>query len=169
MKVLILILTGIVFFSQSALADEGEYVVFRDIKWGEHVDSIYRNGEKLEFIKTDNAREPNAYRLSNDNYRLGTVRLKEIHYIFNSDDRFTKVYMTASREFLPDMNFILNYRFGSADEVRNLARITLKEWHVGDVRFILTEVQDTDHFTLNIESRWEHSESYRINTQIQDF
>lgn len=166
MKYLIFFLIGVFAFNNSKADD---MVVFRSIPWGTHIDSIYIYGEKINFVPTNNSRNDKAFKIENDDLSIGTVRLTELQYIFNEDKRLTKIYMIGDRRFFPDMNFILRHRFGEPDDVKELVRINLREWQVGNVKFILTDMMESDIFTLTIDSRWELSERYRINTQIDDF
>lgn len=162
------LLLSAIFFTDTAKAEESG-VVFRDIDWGAHLDSIEKNGELIQFQKVNNSRSSNAYKIPGDDMRIGTVELNELHYIFNEDDRFIQVYMEAGMSDRSDMRFILRHRFGDPDEIREMIRIKMHEWDLGDVQVSMTEYDDQDMFSVTFKSRWDQSEAYRINTNIDDF
>lgn len=96
------VLTSVVMFAQGQSADgksktpakkdkkdvpkqESTYTLtdFRDIKWGSHIDSVFRDSMKVRFTKASNIEDKNAYVIADDNMFIGTVHLKNIYYIFN--------------------------------------------------------------------------------------
>lgn len=147
-----------------------EVTDFRDIKWGNHKDSVFRDGEKVNFRKVKNGVEPNSYMIANDKMNIGTVEFEKIQYIFNEDNRFKKVFMQAERSFLADMKFILSYKFGDPDRVQKTGYVTVKTWRIGDVNFTLSDFKnDRNIFTLTIESNWEESAEIKKNKRVDDF
>lgn len=143
---------------------------FREIEWGAHIDSVFIDGEKINFVKIPEATESNSYKIPKDKMKIGTVELEKLHYIFNEKDRFKKVFMQGEKDYLSDMEFILSYKFGKPSTVRNLGYVKLKEWTVGNVVFTLSAFSNKrDIFTVTIESNWEQGERYRENMKVDDF
>lgn len=157
-------------FAVANPAESGETEVeFRDKEWGTHVDSVLKDGDYIDFVEVDNSRASNAYRIPGDDMTIGTVELDQLHYIFNEDKRLTQVYMEADMEHRSDMRFILRHRFGEPDEIREMVRIKMHEWDLGDVQISMTEYEEQETFSVSFNSRWDQSEAYRINTNIDDF
>lgn len=143
---------------------------FRDIKWSTHKDSVFRDGEKVNFVKVENGVEENAYRIPNDDMTIGTVEFDRIQYIFNDNERFKKVFMKADKGYLADMQFILNYKFGKPDKVQNLGYVNIKNWKLENATFTLSEFKNNrDIFTLSLESQWERSANFKRNINVEDF
>lgn len=143
---------------------------FRDIKWGEHVDSVFKDGEKVNFVKVDDAMNENSYKIPGDDMTIGTVKLQKINYIFNEDNRFKKVFIRGEPKHLADMEFILNYKFGEPTNQQSLGYVNLKTWKVGNVVFTLSDFKDEKtFFTLTIESKWENEAAHKRNINVDDF
>ena len=161
----------ILMFTLPAFAQhQTEVTDFRDIKWSTHVDSVFRDGEKVNFVKIKNGVEDNAYKIPNDDMTIGSVECDKIQYIFNDNNRFKKVFIQASQEYMPDMQFILSYKFGKADKVQTLGYVNIKTWNLDNVIFNLSKFKNgRDIFTLSIESQWEQSANFKRNTNINDF
>ncbi len=162
----------ILFFCPGSVVGQSKQQVsdFREIKWGTHKDSVFRNGEKVNFKRVKNGVEPNSFTIPNDDMNIGTVEFEEIQYIFNENNRFKKVFLQADRKFVEDMNFILNYKFGKPDRERKLGYVNVKTWKIGEVVFTLSKFKnDRNIFTLTIESNWEKSAEIRKNKNVDDF
>lgn len=167
-KFLVLALISGLIFPLFALAEDGG-IKFRNLEWGSHVDSVFRDGQRLDFKSTKNNRYSNAYRLSGDRMEIGTVKLDDLLYIFNEDKRLTKVVAEADQKYRPDFSFILRHRFGEPDELRELINVKIHEWELGEIKISLTEYPERDMFAVTFASRWDQTEAYRINTNISDF
>lgn len=167
----VLCLAFLILFSFPGLAQKKAKVTdFRQIKWSTHKDSVFRNGEKVNFVKVNNGVEKNAYRIPNDDMTIGTVKFDKLQYIFNEDNRFTKVFMQGKQKYLADMEFILNYKFGKPDKVQNLGYVNIKNWNLKNATFTLSEFKNNrDIFTLSLESQWEQSASFDKNINVKDF
>ncbi|MCS6819260.1 MAG: hypothetical protein RMJ53_04790 [Chitinophagales bacterium] len=155
-------------FSFSQSKDAATVTDFRDIYWGAKLDSIYRDGQKLEFIKDRSTTLKNAYVLKGDPMNIGNVRLNKLVYIFNDDNRFYKVFMEGPKEDFEQMKFILKYKFGEHVNERTLDNVTLYQWLVRDVTFTLKQYEFL-RFELIIESSWQDAEAYKKNTNVKDF
>jgi len=142
---------------------------FRGIKWGTHLDSATIGNSTVNFLEDELGTEPNSYRIEGDDMSIGTAELQQITYIFNAKNRFIKVLMVGNEKYLPDMEFILSYKFGEPSNMRNFGYVSIKEWKVGDVTFTLSDYQEREQFTLTLESRWEYSEKYKKNMNVEDF
>lgn len=167
----LLCLAFLLFFTFQGFAqDKAKVTDFRNIKWSTHKDSVFRNGEKVNFVKVENGVAENAYRIPNDDMNIGTVQFEKIHYIFNDNNRFKKVFMQAGQDFLADMEFILNYKFGKPDKVQNLGYVNIKNWNLDNVTFTLSEFKNNrEIFTLSLESQWERSANFEENINVEDF
>ncbi|MBI1223471.1 MAG: hypothetical protein GC180_12780 [Bacteroidetes bacterium] len=157
------------------VSGDGHYVLadFRDIKWGSHVDSIYRDGVKLNFIASNEVTDKNAYVLANDEMMLGTVLLDKIFYLFNKQGRFTGVLLIGKRQIdekkqFGEMKYILTYKFGEP-ELREVPGAVQYYWMVDDVRITLDDQESQGIFTVEFYSDYERSESKKINMNISDF
>ncbi|MBI1183029.1 hypothetical protein GC194_02065 [bacterium] len=143
---------------------------FRSLKWLEHKDSIYASGEKIHFVKDKNANQPNTYYLVNEKLAFGSVRLTGISYFFNDDDHFTKVVMRGSKSNYGEVKFILNHKFGGAEDVNVFGDdMSVTEWKIGDVTIKLTDSGTGDEFSLIVESSKDKTESYMKNRNVGDF
>lgn len=167
----VFLLAFLITFTVPGLAQEKTKVTdFREIKWSTHKDSVFRNGEKVNFVKVENGVEANAYRIPNDDMSIGTVKFEELQYIFNGEDRFKKVFMKSEQKYLADMQFILNYKFGKPDKVQNLGYVNIKTWKLENASFTLSEFKNNrDIFTLSLESQWERSANFKRNINVDDF
>ena len=147
-----------------------EYVFdgFRGIKWGTHKDSVFMDGEKVDFVPTKDVNGDNAYFIKNDDLMIGTVTLKNIYYNFNLNDRFNKVLMYGDKQF-KEMLYILSYKWGDSPEVTKSPAGTTYRWVVDDVRVYLSRDGETENFTLEFSSNFELSEAKKINRTIDDF
>lgn len=141
---------------------------FRDIKWGTHKDSVFINGEKVNFIPAKDVNGDNAYYIKNDDLMIGTVTLKNIFYDFNANDRFNRVLMSGEKQYR-EMLYILNYKWGDAPEVTKSPSGTVSRWVIDDVRVYLTRDGDSDNFTLEFSSNFELQEAKKQNRNVKDF
>jgi hypothetical protein len=163
----------LVILSLTAASPEAESQVdrvssFRDIVWGSSLDSVIVNGATLDFTKVKESDFENAYELFNDKLAIGNVGLKKIEYIFNEDNRFYKVFLQGQKDQTEEMAFILEFKFGSADNQWNVEDIEYRQWIIADVTFTLAEHR-YHNFDLVIESDWQSAEAYRKNTSVEDF
>ncbi len=142
---------------------------FRDIEWGVHKDSVFRDGAKVNFREVKDGVEPNSYTIPNDKMTIGAVELDKLQYIFNEDNRFKKVFLQADKAFHSDMKFILNYKFGKADQDKQTGLVKVKTWQLNGVIFTLSKFTNRDIFTLTIESNWEKSAKIQKNKRVDDF
>lgn len=168
-KVIFILLVG--FFSLqgfSQSADGASVTDFRNIYWGAKLDSIYRDGQKIEFIKERTMNLKNAFVLKGDAMNVGNVRLNKLIYIFNDENRFVKVYSEGPKEDFEQMKFILKYKFGEPVNERTLDGVTMYQWLVRDVTFTLKQYEFL-RFELIIESSWQDAEAYKKNTSVKDF
>ncbi|MBX2902592.1 MAG: hypothetical protein KF872_03470 [Chitinophagales bacterium] len=168
-KVIFILLVG--FFSLqgfSQSADGASVTDFRNIYWGAKLDSIFRDGQKLEFIKERTMNLKNAFVLKGDAMNIGNVRLNKLIYIFNDENRFVKVYSEGPKEDFEQMKFILKYKFGEPVNERTLDGVTMYQWLVRDVTFTLKQYEFL-RFELIIESSWQDAEAYKKNTSVKDF
>ena len=165
------LLVFLLMFTTSGFTQEKAKVTdFRSIGWSTHKDSVFRSGEKVNFIEVENGVEKNAYRIPNDDMTIGTVEFDKLHYIFNENDRFKKVFMQADQTYLADMEFILNYKFGKPDKVQNLGYVSIKNWNLENSTFTLSKFKNNrDIFTLSLKSQWERSANYEENINVDDF
>lgn len=144
---------------------------FRQIEWGSHIDSIYRYGDKLEFVKVDDKNKNgygNAFYLENDVKEIGSVETNKILYVFNDEDRFKKVIIEGDKSELEEMAFILDYKFGRHGASEKIDNVKYHNWVVQDVSFTLSEFEARD-WKLVIESDWERAAMYKANTTVDDF
>lgn len=143
---------------------------FREMEWLDHKDSIYMNGEKVIFILDREADEPNTYYIDNDKLRLGSARLTSINYVFNEDDKLNKVVMKGNKDYFDDVKFILNHKFGGAEDVNTFgADLSVTEWKIGDTTLKISQSGGGDKFSLIIESSRDRTESYIKNMNVPDF
>lgn len=166
LTVLLVCLLGASAFSQSK--DGASVTDFRGIIWGAKLDSITLNGQKVEFIKDRSMNLKNAFVVKGDPMNIGNVRLNKLVYIFNDENRFTKVYIEGPKEDFAQMKFILNYKFGERANERAVDGVTMYQWLVRDVTFTLKEYEYL-RFELTIESSWQDAEAYKKNTSVKDF
>ena len=156
-------------FTQVAFGAESEGVIdFRNIFWGTPIDSVWRDGKKIEFLKDRNSLIKNAYYISSDDMTIGAVKLDKILYIFNEEDRFYKVFLQGNINEKEDMKFILTYKFGDFRNESFVDDSHIMQWLVKDVTFTLKEINKS-RFELTIESSWQASENYKKNTSVDDF
>lgn len=155
--------------------NDGHYVLadFRGIKWGSHIDSIEVEGTKLNFIKSKDVADKNAYVLNNDEMMIGTVVLDKVYYLFNKQGRFTGVLLIGKRNIeekkqFGEMKYILTYKFGDA-ELREVPGAVQYYWMVDDVRITLDDQESQGIFTVEFYSDYERTESKRVNMNVNDF
>lgn len=141
---------------------------FRDIFWGAAKDSIWRDGQKVEFKRDPNAVQKNVYIIPNDNMNLGAVKLNKVNYIFNDENRFYKVLLESDIKTYDEIFFILNYKFGDFKNESNVDNVHYIQWLVKDVTFTLAKYENS-RVELIIESNWQASEDYKKNTSVSDF
>lgn len=163
------VLILLVLFGKLDAQDQKKVTDFRDIKWGVHKDSVFRDGAKVNFTKVEDGVDPNSYTIPNDKMTIGAVELEKVQYIFNEDNRFKKVFLQADRNFHSDMKFILNYKFGKSDRDKQTGYVEVKSWQLDGVIFTLSKFINRDIFTLTIESNWEKSAEIQKNKRVDDF
>lgn len=157
----------------SSTASTGDtYILtdFRDIKWGTHIDSVIReDGTRMEFVKSTEYGDKNAYYIPNDDMMIGTVVLKNLYYVFNDNGRFVGVVMMGDSKHLGEMKYILVNKFGQPENTEEGASSKLYHWTVDDVRISLTSENINKVFTAEFTSDYELSESKRVNRNVDDF
>ncbi len=170
MKKLLLVLLVIpsVMFVAAQSKEGASVTDFRDIYWGSKLDSAYRDGQKLEFIKDRSLNVKNAFVLKGDPLNIGNVRLNKLAYIFNDDNRFYKVFCEGPKEDSEQMKFILKFKFGEHVNERTVDGVAMYQWLVRDVTFTLKQYEFL-RFDLTIESSWQDAEAYKKNTNVKDF
>lgn len=151
----------------AALAQGSKVTSFRDMVWGVHKDSIFRNGTKIKFIKDRNASEANTYTMADDNLTLGSAKLEKISYFFNKDNRFKKVILVGNKQYLEDVKYIVKYKFGTGKPSES-GKVKIIKWQIGDVEINLTTHEDEDKFKLILESNWDISETFVKNMNVKD-
>jgi hypothetical protein len=156
-------------FAYSGFSAESQGVLdFRNIFWGTPLDSVWRDGKKIEFTKDRNSLIKNAYYIAGDDMFLGAVKLDRVLYIFNDENRFYKVFIQGNLEQAEQMRFILTYKFGDFRNESWVDDSHIMQWLVKDVTFTLKEINKS-RFELTIESSWQASEDYKKNTSVDDF
>jgi hypothetical protein len=158
----------LVAFAAGAMAQETNVTSFRNMPWGAFRDSMYVKGKKIDFIKDKGSLMKNAYIIANDDMTIGNVKLTKIDYLFNDDNRFTKVYIEGPKEQTDQMKFILDYKFGEHKNESRVDNVSYRQWLVKDVTFTLGEF-DYIKFELKIESNWQAAEAYKKNISVDDF
>ena len=143
---------------------------FRAMQWGARIDSIFIKDTKVSFVKDKNpiGSTRNAYVIENDDLSVGNVKMNKIDYVFNEENRFTKVLMEGAQSDANQMKFILDYKFGVHKNESRVDGVTYYQWLVRDVTFTLA-VSDYLKFEVKIESNWQASEAYKKNTTVDDF
>jgi hypothetical protein len=146
---------------------------FRDLIWGGHVDSIFRDGEKLSFTKVERngaqEKDGNYYTISGDNMKIGAVELTQIYYVFSmKDDRLFKVLMEGKKKDTDQMRFIVDYKYGeSVNEAAKDDKV-IKQWIIRDVYITLREFTH-NKFELELKSDWQAAQAFKKNTSVDDF
>jgi hypothetical protein len=154
-----------------ASVSNAQYILddFRGVKWGTHKDSCFREGKKLVLKATQELGQKNTYTTDSDDLTLGSVKLKNIFYIFTEDDHFERLVMTANgRTDFRDMKYILNYKFGDPT-LRDLAEGIQYSWNVDGVRVYLTLNTTSDDFVVDIRSDYEVNANKKKNRHVNDF
>lgn len=156
-----------------AQSDEAQIEGFRDLTWGEHLDSIYRNGEKLNFelveMNDENQNDGIYYRLKGDNLMIGSVLLTEIYYVFSEEDqRLFKVLMLGRKTDVGQMEFIVDYKYGEMQNENATDNQIVKQWIVKDVTLTLSDFA-YNKFELELHSDWQAAAAYAKNTNVNDF
>ena len=157
-------------FTFGVFAQETNVTSFRGMPWGANRDSLIVKGKKQEFVR-DKGSFPgvkNAYMIANDDMTIGSIKLTRINYIFNDDNRLTKVYLEGPKEQAEQMKFILDYKFGEHKNESKVDNVIYKQWLVKAVTFTLGEYEAMK-FEVKIESNWQASEAYKKNTTVDDF
>lgn len=151
--------------------EKDQIIGFRDFKWLDKKDSVYLNGEKVQFRLDREADQLNTYYLDAEKLSFGAARLSGISYFFNEDDKLTKVVLTGSADYFDDMKFILNHKFGGAEDENMFGvEMSVTEWVVGDTTLKLANRSEGDGgFSLIIESSRDQTERYIKNTKVTDF
>ena len=165
----LLILFSLICLSFPLFSAESEGVLdFRNIFWGTPIDSVWRDGKKLEFVKDRTSLIKNSYYISGDDMLIGAVKLEKALYVFNDEKRFYKVFLQGDLDQQEEMKFILNYKFGDFRNESFVDDSHIMQWLVKDVTFTLKEINKS-RFELTIESSWQASENYKKNTSVDDF
>ena len=146
---------------------------FRDFTWGEHVDSVFRNGEQVKFLASDrddeNENDGNYYKIKNDNLLIGNVLLTDIYYVFSEeDDRLFKVLMVGRKMEVEQMEFIVDYKYGKQVNEDVIDDKILKQWVITDVTISLVDFA-YNKFELELKSDWKAAAAYAKNTNVNDF
>lgn len=150
---------------------ENVYILadFRDIKWGVHIDSVYKGEVKVNFIKSTQYGDKNAYSILDDDMHIGTVLLSNIYYIFNDDDRFVGVILMGSGKQFGEMRYILINKFGPPQKEDETVSSKKYFWTIDDVRISLSNETISKTFTVDFTSDYGITESKRINREVDDF
>lgn len=170
---LLLAFAGLIFMNVNAQSNTERIEGFRDFKWGSHVDSIFRDGSKIDFIKFDrkDAQENDGiyYTIKGDNMVIGNVVLSQIYYVFShKDNRLFKVLMEGKKADTEQMKFIVDHKYGSSVNEGVLDDKVLKQWLIRDVYITLREFS-FNKFELELKSDWQAAEAYKKNTNVKDF
>lgn len=143
---------------------------FRDFKWLDHKDSVYVNGEKVKFLRDKEASRPNTYYLDAEKQNFGSVRLSTISYVFNEEDKLTSVIMKGPKTGYEEVKFILNHKFGAAEDVNMFGvDMSVTEWTIGNTTIKLTDSGSGDNFAIIVESTKDATERYIKNRNVGDF
>ncbi len=172
MKQIITVLFVAMLSFSSAQTDITRIEGFRDLTWGSHVDSIFRDGEKLVFTpatKVDLLNGGKFYKLQNDNLMLGSILLTNIYYVFSEkNDRLYKVILEGKKADVEQMDFIVDYKYGDhVNEAVDDDKIS-KQWIVSDVTLSLFNF-NYNKFEFELFSDWEAAEAYKKNISVTDF
>lgn len=149
----------------------GKYDVqgFRDIKWGQHIDSVYSNKSKLNFIKSDVIKDANAYYLDNDDLTIGTVNLNSITYFFTDRAKFTRVVLKADKKFFTDLKYILTYKFDESHGQKMINSNNVFIWNLDDVRVTLSDGNGDGMAVVEFYVDYNMLEFKSINRNVSDF
>lgn len=154
-----------------AQADAERIEGFRDITWGSHVDSVFVNGEQVVFTpaaKVDLLNGGKFYTIANDDLIIGSINLVNIYYVFSEDDRLYKVILEGKKADVEQMEFIVDYKYGTnVNEAVDDDKVS-KQWIVSDVTLSLYNF-NYNKFEFELFSDWEAAEAYRKNTSVMDF
>lgn len=142
---------------------------FRDLKWGAHIDSIYKDGSKLNFLKSEISKDPNAYYLENEDLSIGTVALTHVIYYFTDRGKFTKVILRGDKKFFTDMKYILTYKFDEPQAVKQINGNNVSLWNVDDVKISITDANSQDYFMVEFSVDYNLMEFRTINRNVTDF
>jgi hypothetical protein len=145
---------------------------FRDFKWGSHLDSIVRDGSPVQFIpanKVDLLNGGKFYTLAQENLMLGSIQLTNIYYVFSEDNsRLYKVILEGKKSDVEEMDFIVDYKYGShLNEKMDDDKVS-KQWLIKDVTLSLYNF-NYNKFEFELWSDWEAAEAYQKNTNVTDF
>ncbi|MGB0430300.1 MAG: hypothetical protein ACPGLV_07485 [Bacteroidia bacterium] len=143
---------------------------FRDLKWLDSKDSIYVNGEKLTFLKDNDANQLNSFYLENDKSTFGSIRLTGINYVFNENDKLNGIVLNGNMSSYEDMKFILNHKFGAAEDVNVFGvDMSVTNWKIADTSIKLTESGSGDSFSVIIENTKDQTQRIIKNKGVTDF
>ncbi len=155
-----------------AVAQEGKKIEgFRSFEWGQEIQEMKVNGEVANFIKIDKEKEKDGdyYVLADENLVIGNVLLKQIEYVFSKKDgKFFKVILEGKKEDVDQMNFIVDYKYGSNLNEDSKDDKVIKEWIINNVTITMQDYK-FNKFYLTLESDWEAAEAFRKNTNVNDF
>ncbi len=145
---------------------------FRGIKWGHKIDSIYKNGEKIEFktVELNNTIDDGTYTIiPGENKTIGSITLENIYYVFSKHDhRLHKVVLEGKKKDVEAMEFIVDYKYGKNENESKDDDKVSKQWIVHDVTMSLYDF-NYNIFKFVLESDWESAEAYRKNISVFDF
>jgi hypothetical protein len=165
----VLFAIAILFIAAPAFSAESDAVIhFRNIFWGVHKDSCFRDGKKLEFVKDRQSLIKDAYYIAGDDMFIGAVKCDRVLYLFNDEGRFYKVFVQGAVDQTESMRFILTYKFGDYKNETVIDDTHIFQWLIKDVTFTLKEINKS-RFEVTIESSWQAGEDYKKNTSVEDF
>lgn len=155
--------------AQSRKNNKYEVSGFREIKWGQHIDSIFVDKAKLNFIKSDVVKDANAYYLENDDLTIGTVNLNSITYYFTDRAKFTRVVLRADKKFYVDMKYILTYKFDEPQGQKMINGNNVLMWNLDDVRVTISDGAGDGMVIVEFYVDYNMLEFKSINRNVSDF
>lgn len=159
-----LIFTIFSIFSLSAQEVDG----FRDITWQMPLDSVIQLYNADDFTLVDTVDGESYYVLANDDMTIGTAKLTSIQYVFDKDQKFSKVVLVGDLENRRAMDFILKSKFGKTLTYVNAHGVRYKEWEVGNVDIIFSTTND-EVYLVEIDYVPVENNFYEINSAVSDF
>jgi hypothetical protein len=141
---------------------------FREIFWGSNSDSTYVGDKKVEFVFVSELKGEKFYQIENDDMTIGSVTLKKINYVFDKENRFTKVVMEGDKKDAQAMNFILENKYGKPLNEDKTDEVEYFEWLVKGVKILFAE-HALHKFETVISNNMEAIENYKKNTHVDDF
>lgn len=154
-----------------AQSDAKKIKGFRSFEWGQELSEMKKDGEAANFIKmeADKDKGGDVFILAGENLMLGNVLLTSVEYVFSKkDNKFFKVILTGKKADTEQMDFIVDYKYGSFKNEDTKDDFVIKQWIVENVTVSLKEFS-LHKFELSISSDWEAAEAFRKNTSVSDF